>query len=69
MTFNNDRATDDQRVAFMEAKGAMVENHGDDDEPNWVLFYKGTDGRDKSLDLDAQSYGDAIYEACNVIAG
>ena len=65
--FDNSKATNDQRAAHMEAKDAYVENHGDDDEPNWMLFYKGTDGRDKSLSLDAQTWEDAIFQACETI--
>jgi hypothetical protein len=68
MSFDNDKATDEQRVEFLDCKDAMVENHGDDDEPRWVLFYKGTSGQEKSMDLDAQTWEDAIYESCNFLS-
>lgn len=68
MTFDNRKATDDQRVALMEGKAAYVENHGDEDEPNWMLFYKGEDGRDRSMSLDGESWEDAVFQACETIS-
>jgi hypothetical protein len=65
--FNNDTANNDQRAAYLDAMNAMVENHGDDDDPKWVLFYKGTRGQELSLTLDAQTWEDSVFEACNIV--
>lgn len=67
--FDNDKATDDERAAYLESKNAELENQGADeeDDASWVLFYKGVDGRDMTQYLDAQSYDDALFEACNII--
>jgi hypothetical protein len=60
--FNNDKATDAERVKFLDSKDAMVEDHGDEDDPEWVLFY----GK-KSMTLDSSTYEEALFEACNFL--
>jgi len=63
---NSSRTTNDQRAAFLERMGAKVENHGDDDDPAWKLFYV-ENGLERSTNLDAQSWEDAVFEACEFL--
>lgn len=67
--FDNDRATDEQREAHLDSVNAYVENHGDDNEPEWLLFYNDTrqHGRRRCQNLDALTYADAIFEACEIV--
>lgn len=66
MTFDNRTATDRQRVEFLTERMAAVENHGDDTDPEWLLFY-GHGAGQREAQLDAQNYKDAIYEACELL--
>lgn len=66
MPFDNSKATDRERVNFLNDRRAVVENHGDEDDPEWWLFY-GHGAGQRGAQLDAQNYKDAIYEACELL--
>jgi hypothetical protein len=73
--FDNFNTTDTGRAEHLRLMHAKIENQGGDDHkcdddaerPLWVLFYQGTNGKRLSMDLDAQTESDALFEACGIV--